>query len=928
MRRLHFLLAAICLASSLLLGQATPAGAPAKMPGLIDSAAIIRDTNNIAHIRATNEHDLAFLQGYTHAQDRFFQMDYLRHVAGGTFAEMVGPAALPLDVQMRTLGFKRAAVRSVPTVSPRLQTMLQAYADGVNAYLGTHALPPEYQALGIATVDNWELLDTLAVTKLLTFKMTFNATDLEHTAALASYQAVGKVAGFDGTKLFFEDLFRPAPFENTVTLSGSTMGTFEYKRAHHSEIQELNPDDAEMTRHYLKALEGLEFFKRLKNADTSGGSNGWVVAGSFTESGAPVIANDPHVGLDYPAIWYPIHLSAGNLDVTGNSFPGTPLVVLGHNRWISWGTTSAGPDVIDYFSEQLMPDGSSPTGLSTLYKGTLEHVIPIRQSYRARVGGQLVTLPPTPGIPQVTLVVPRRNNGPIVDFNSTTGKAISMQWTGFSATTELEAVLTWAEARTPDEFEKGVRQFTMPQNFFYIDRSGNIGYYLSGEIPLREDLQAGFIAGAPPNVVRNGQGGNEWLPVSNRHPYQTLAYEIIPPSEMPKALNPPSGFIVNANNDLLGLTLDNAPLSKMRPGGGIYFISHQFNLGLRAARITELLSTKLERSEKITPQDMQRIQADTVLVDARFFVPYISRALENAKRVGAPVQMAVLASDPALGEAVGRLSSWNFSSPSGLTEGYDAFDSEGQANQRSTSEIASSVATTIYTLWRSQFIQSVIDAKLMPYKLPVPDGARPLTALRNLLENFDTRKGIGASGIDFFAAAGIANAADRRDLYILQSLKSALNLLASDSFKTAFVNSTNQNDYRWGKLNRLLLSHPLGPNFSVPSAGGMYPSPLPGLLGLPVDGAYQTVDPSSDSLRGNDENGFVFHFGASERSIAEALPSGVRGSSSLPGGVSAVMTSADYFNLLPQQLRNGVYEQFFRMNEIQGAMNTVTKYEP
>jgi penicillin amidase len=905
------------------------AGRPVKLAGLHAAAEIARDDHGIAHIRAANEHDLFFLQGYVHAEDRLFQMDVFRRSANGTLAELVGMAGLTQDVQLRTLGLRRAAERSWATSSARVQAILRAYADGVNAYVAGHPLPPEYGVLKIDAFDLWEPLDTLAVVKLLCFQNgVFNDYDVTFTTALLSYQAAGGIRGFDGAKLFYEDLFRAAPFETAATVPDA-MGQPVMAQAprHRHPVPSFNPSALELMKKHLRETDGIEFFRTAK-AGPGGGSNGWAVDGRWTAAGFPLMGNDPHLQLPVPAYFYPIHLSAGDYDVIGQSFAGTPTVMIGHSDWFSWGFTNPYVDTIDYYSEQVVPDAGSPSGLSTIYLGQAEPIIPIPETFRARVNGQLVVVPPGSGIPAATLIVPRRNNGPLVQLNPATGAALSLQWTGSGASQEFEGALAWAEARTVEEFARGTRLFTFPQNIVFIDREGNFGFFLAGEIPVREDLQAGTVDGAPPWLVRNGRGGNEWLPVTNPQPDQVLPYEIIPADEMPHVINPPAGFVVNANNDQAGVTLGNDPLTATRPGGGIYYLGYFFASGQRAARITELLKEKIGHTS-VGFEDIKKIQADTVLMDARFFVPHIVAALADAARPGAPEPLALFLVDPAVQEAVNRLAAWNFTTPTGIREGYDAFDDFGRLPEPSSADIANSVAATIYALWRSQIVSGVLDSKLSPMGLPPTLPSYALTALRHLLETFPEDHGVGASGIDFFAFPGVANPADRRDIYLLKALKDALVQLAGDGFANAFGHSTNQADYRWGKLNRLILKHTLGSVFNIPPAGGAFPSPIPSLPGFPLDGGYQSVDPTSSAVRVADETSFLMVFGPVSRSVAEGLPRGIRGVSSLAGGVSGVPGSPLYWNFLPGWLTNrDYYDQYFGPDELQGHVSSIMKLVP
>ena len=520
------------------------------------------------------------------------------------------------------------------------------------------------------------------------------------------------------------------------------------------------------------------------------------------------------------------------------------------------------------------------------------------------MGGQLVTATSADGVPPATLIVPRRNNGPVVQLDLAHGSALSVQYTGFSPTFELETFLLWDRARNLRQFEAGLQDFAVgSQNWAYADTRGNIAYFTSGEMPVREDLQAGTVNGLPPWFIRNGQGGNEWLPVTHPQPHQAIPYEIYPAAEMPHIINPP-GWFASANNDPAGTTLDNDPLNQTRPGGGIYYLNYSYD-GFRAGRIEQMLRQRLGRGaagHKISMSGIEAMQADTTLLDAEYFVPHISRAFADAKKSGVP-QLAALAADPRVAEAVGRLGRWDFTTPTGIPQGYDAGRVPG--SQPSPREIADSVAATIYAEWRSRAVTNIIDDHLGG--LPVPDDQFALAAMKHLLDTFATAHGVGASGIDFFAASGITDPAASRDYLLLASLRDALDLLAGPAFGPAFHESTSQNDYRWGLLHRIVLAHPLGGPFSVPPAFGQFPAPLPGLAGIPVDGGFETVDAATHDVRAADANGFMFDSGPARRFVASVAPRRTVAVSALPGGTSADPASPFYLNLLRPYLTDDYY---------------------
>ncbi len=903
--------------------------------GLYQKTTVIRDTDGIAHIYAKNEHDLFFMQGYIHAQDRLFQMDMSRRQAAGTLAELFGPDLLESDVFFRTIGLRRAAERSLPIYSKRAKTAIEAYTQGINAYISQHPLPPEYSALEITEAAPWTKLDVAMVGKLLAFGLSFDAVDIDRTVALLSYQQAGSELGFDGEALFFADLFRSQPFDMVSTVPDALVefSTSDADGDKPKKRFSIDPIAADLCDKVGKKMRRIPNLRQL--VDKSKGSNEWAISGEFTETGLPLLANDPHLPLTVPSTFYPIHLNAEKIDVIGSGFAGVPSVMVGHNRDIAWGSTFNELDVVDFYQEQLVEDANSPSGFSTLYMGALEPVIPIPEEFRVNlldgILDNIVVVPPGNGVPAATLIVPRRNQGPILEFDPATGVALSVQYTGFSGTRELDAFLAIDSARNLEDFIEGLQYFDVgSQNFAYADRKGNIAYFTSAEMPLREDLQASIVNGLPPFFIRNGQGGNEWLPVTNPQPGQAVPYEILPFEEMPQIANPPRGWIVNANNDPAGVTLDNNPLNQLRPGGGIFYLHHNFHSSYRAARITHMIQQKIEIDhENISFADMQTIQADTVLRDAQVFTPYILQALENAQKPDAHPLLAQYLSNEQLAEAVQRLPQWDYSSPTGIAEGYDASDQDGNLSEPDAEEIAASIATTIYSVWRSRFIANVFDNKIQANGLPVPDGRQTLAALRNLLDNFDSNQGIGASGIDFFAVPNISDAEDRRDVIILQSLADALTLLASASFEPAFHLSQNQNDYRWGKLHRVVFAHPLGEPFNFPPAGGAFPPPLPDLPGIPTDGGFQSVDAANHGVRGQDVNGFMYFSGSTNRFVAALGDEGrVKAESIWPGGTSGIIGNSNYVNMLPLWLTNDTIPLLTKKQEIKQDAQQEMVFKP
>ncbi len=906
--------------------QSPRAGAPVKLAGLHAAAQITRDTNDIPHLSATNEHDLYFLQGYVQAQDRLFQMDYSRRQAAGTLAELLGPAAIPADVQLRTFGLRRAAEASLAVLSPDTLAALDAYTEGVNAFVAANpALPPEYAALGVAHFEPWTAVDSVAIGKLIAFGLSFDLSDIARTTTLLTYQAAGPLLGIDGTKLFFDDLVRSQPFTSASTIPDASVAALSAARASVSaaaSASEGQDIDVQLARNYLDRVKDIPLVQRYIKRENRPHSNEWAIGPAHSASGRAMVANDPHLALDTPAVWHPVHLSAGRIDVIGNSFPGVPFVVLGHNRDIGWGATVNPLDVTDVFQEQVAVDPTSPSGLSIVHDGVKEPIVPIPEAFFALISGQLVQI--TSGVPQATLVVPRRNNGPIISLDlkpgAPAGTALSVAFTGFGPTRELDTFRMFDEAQGVDDFETALRFFGFgSQNFAYADVNGNIAYFTSAEMPIRTDLQAGTVVGLPPYFIRNGATSlNDWLPVQHPQPGQLLPFEILPAAEMPHIVNPPAGWFINCNNDPIGNTLDNNPLNELRPGGGIFYLSPGYD-GFRAGRVTELVHQALEGGGKISFEQMQGMQSDVVLIDAQYFVPFISRAFDNASAEDAPLLLQAVAANPAVVEAIGRLRAWDFSTPTGIPQGFDAV--------QNPSNDANSVAATIYAVWRGQFVKNVIDSRLASFGLPTNDDASALTALRHLLDTFDTNHGVGESGFPFLVFPSFSPP-EARDMLLLESLSGALQLLAGPAFADAFHNSSDQNDYRWGLLHRIVFEHPLDSIFSIPPAGGAFPPPLATLSGIPTDGGFDTVDAATHNVRAASVDAFMFAHGPSNRSVHEGATWGMHGVSSLPGGVSGVLGSPFYANLLTAWLRNQAYQQLQRQNDIVHNTMTVVKFVP
>ena len=923
-------------ASCVLLGVSAPLAAQTLIaPGMTAPGSISYNAEGMPTISAANDNDAAFLQGYSHARDRFYQMDFTRRAVSGTLAELVGPTALANDVQTRTLGLRRGAERTWRALSDDMRGWMLAYSNGVNYWLNTAtALPPEYGALDLTRATPWSPVDSIVVGKGLAFQLSFDL-DIDPTIRLGTYQAAASAAGLNATKLYFNDIFRAAPFDDRVSVPGFQPSGTEPKITGSStadgpitntpiaEVAPVDPQLVELAKKYRSEIEGNPLLQRaLEGHDSPIGSNEWVVSGSRTASGKPILSNDPHLSLGLAPVFVEQHVYSADtrypqpMDVTGVTVPGAPGVIQGCNQTMCWGTTTNSLDVTDVFNEKLRLN-SYGLPYAIVHNGVDEPIQWLFQNYYVnQLNGTPNNVVRNNNIGYtnggVTLIVPRRNNGPILSLNGTNG--LSVAYTGWGATKELESFRRINRAGTVDQFKDALTYFDFgSQNFVYSDTAGNIAYFTSGEAPVRADLQAGTVGGGvPPTFIRDGTGAakHDWLPVSNPQPNQATPYEVLPASEMPFVVNPASGYIANANNDPIGFSLDNNALNATRPGGGIYYLDGGGSSSLRMGRIDRELQRLIASGNPITTNDMAALQANTQSLDAELLMPYLLGAYDRSIATGAWGSASALASDPKVAEAISRLRTWDFSSPTGIQRGYDVGDNPDDLAVPSPQEVDRSVAATVYATFRAAALRNTIDAALTSIGLGsnLPGAGDALKALKYQLDNYAALQGKGASGINFFAVAGAPDANAARDFLLLKSVKDALDRLASADFNAAFAGSTDLADYRWGRLHRITFSHSLGGPFNIPG-----PNPYPfqnlasDLPGVARDGGYETVNVAAHNLRANNANAFMFGGGSARRFVGE-MSDPILAGQIIPGGPSGVLGSPFYVSQLGRWL-TGQYKR-------------------
>jgi penicillin amidase len=571
-----------------------------KVAGLQDTVEILRDEWGIPHIYAKTMHDLFFAQGYTLAQDRWWQMEFWRHTGSGRIEELVGKkdTILGADIFIRTLGWRHVAENEVKLCDDEeTLSRLQAFSDGVNAYIMDREpskLALEYSILGLTginiKIEPWTPADTLVFAKMMAWDLGPRSNNEEDRATL--YELLGQ-------EMTDQLLTPPWPFGKRPTIvqpedlpiAGST------ENALTGGIDKCTDKDMLLTNNPLPSMS-LVF-----EPGQGIGSNNWVVSGKMTKSGMPLLANDPHLGIQMPSIWYEIGLhyrpASGESpsDIVGFTFAVTPGVIIGHNNSIAWGVTNVGPDVFDLYRIRVNPNNP----LQYEWNGKWRDMT-LREE----------TIYFGDGAEPITIKVRETHLGPIINDNKIdeeTGNIrgfnnedpLVLRWTALEPSTLMQSVTKLNKATNWEEFRDALRYWDVPsQNFVYADTKGNIGYQTPGRIPIRAKNDSGLIPS----------------------PGWTDEFEwkgFIPFDELPRIFNPERGYIATSNQAVVPIEYYDQLAKKLGEGLN-YTISREWDYGYRAQRVVELLKEKVPH----TVSTFQSIQGDNKLISAEELLPYLA----------------------------------------------------------------------------------------------------------------------------------------------------------------------------------------------------------------------------------------------------------------------------------------------------------------
>jgi penicillin amidase len=578
-------------------------GGTLRLSGLSGPVTVYRDRFAIPQVYARTADDLYRAQGYLHAEERFWEMDFRRHVTAGRLGELFGADQVDTDTYLRTLGWRRVAEAEWGLISSESKGYLTAYASGVNAWLVEHgvldredsasgpangAVSLEYTVLGLQNgdyrIERWDPVDSLAWLKAMAWDLRGNMTDeFERSALLA--------AGL--TREQIDTLYPQYPFsQHRPIVDGGTVANGAFVAQPPPAPASNAPRGAAVVsegpiRAAAPALDairaGLAKLPPLVGEAGSGiGSNSWVIGGARTSTGKPILANDPHLGPTLPGIWMQmgLHCDCG-VNVEGFTFSGLPGVVIGHNDRIAWGFTNLGPDVTDFYLERV--DGNRYQ-----VDGAWQDLT-VRQETIKVAGGK-----------PVTITVRSTKHGPLLSDASKDlrdvwkDNAVALRWTALDPGRTVEAVFALNAARDWADFRRAAALFEVPaQNMVYADVDGNIGYQSPGRIPLR------------------GKGDGKWPNPGWDPAYDWTGY--VPFDELPTVRNPSEGYIVTANNAVVGPQYPR-------------FLTDDWSYGYRSQRITDLVSA----ASRVSLDDVQKMQFD----NRNNLAPELVPALLNASVTG------------------------------------------------------------------------------------------------------------------------------------------------------------------------------------------------------------------------------------------------------------------------------------------------------
>jgi penicillin G amidase len=881
---------------------------------------VVTDSYGMRHVQAESLEDLFFMNGYVYAVDRFAQMEFFRRLATGTTAELLGglsSEAVETDVMFRTLGLKRAAEQFVEeNYDPDNEAFqaLDAYCAGVNAYIelyrrgevelpGTvgEMLPPE-------AIRDWEPSDVLAVGKLLAVQLTYAAPMWIEAHGvrgqiLDAFPEDAADADLAARSGILADVFRMAPATDTTHIDGFPSGGTSALTmpGPHSDAKAPRID-RELIENALSLHDGISDIPGFEGLDLfsgddflSKGSNNWTLSGDLTATGNPNVANDPHLGLNLPTIFYPIHLELKDdidgrepLEMMGAAILGVPGVAIGRTDKVGWGSTVGYYDYVDVYHETISGNSDDDSPATVEFDGDEVEVERVTETIRVGTFGNI-----TDEVDLTVEIVP--HHGPILPPTDggypvprTSSNALSFNWVGLEASNEFEFLMRLWRAEEPSDVEEALDYYTVgSSNFVFGFTNGDIFYSGQSNIPVRAPGALTFDPvsnpeGNAPIFILPGDGSAEWT-------------GFLDEESIPHAYNPDKGYIVTANNDQVGATLDNNPFDAEHYLGGFY------DLGFRGERITERLTNatgERDADEKLTLEQQTAIQDDGFDKVAERVVPHMIDAIDmvlddTVDDTDHPELQAVRAEvsgqETALAELRDLLDDWDYMAPATRTP-------SGEDVQRSAA--ATLFNTTMVYLLDDVYADEFREAGLYSNgRFTMPMSAQLLVrSLVHLLDEADQSQTWDETLGDSVIFDNLdTDEAETRLTHLVLPLLEARSRLASGQTLAEIWGrpidspaSNNPEDWVWGNMHGLRLDS----LFPVGQAPFRRPSTERGLPFYERPGGQFAVSPCD---HGYNNFNFTCSSGSSLRMIHDMDPSGPVTYNAVPGGY-ALDPSSPYYD--------------------------------
>ncbi|MGI8900479.1 MAG: penicillin acylase family protein [Nocardioides sp.] len=581
-----------------------------EVAGLESDVTVLRDAHGVPQVYADSSHDLFYAQGFVQAQDRFYEMDIRRHITAGRLSEILGEDALETDKLIRTMGWRRVAEKELSLLAPGTLDHLEAFSEGVNAYIDTHSpseMSLEYSVLALDGLDyvaeEWTPADSVAWLKAMAWDLRSNMEDEIDRGILAGRQSEDAIS----------ELFPPYPYDRhrPIVDQGAVVdGVYEPEAVKGGTGPPARPAyGVEVIRALADLKSGMDSMPQLLGQGDGIGSNAWVVDGEHSTTGEPILANDPHLGVSVPGIWYQMGLHCTEVseecpfDVSGFTFAGLPGVVVGHNQEIAWGFTNLGPDVVDLYLEKIR-------GQKYVYEDRLRPLrrrdesikvlgrdepfeFTVRETRHGPLLSDVSAELSTVGAnsPVERRAAPDRGNG----------YAVALSWTALEPRNTADAIFGLDAAGSWEEFRAAAEDFAAPsQNMVYADREGHIGYQAPGLIPIRKSGNTGHYP------AEGWLASDDWTG------------DYVPFDALPTVLDPDDGFVATANQAVTGSDYP-------------YYLGDSWDPGYRSERIISLL----QRRERLGVDDMSTIQLDQRNGFAPTLVPYLLDILLPSEYLGA-----------------------------------------------------------------------------------------------------------------------------------------------------------------------------------------------------------------------------------------------------------------------------------------------------